>query len=297
MRLLVFGIAGQIGHALTEAARQQNWEILGPSHTDVDICGQSAVTDALRRYRPTAIVNAAGFTAVDRAESEREQAFRVNRDGARVLAEAAAAAGLPLIHLSTDYVFDGAATTPYIETDAVGPLSIYAISKEAGERAVRSTAPRHVILRTAWVYSPFGTNFIKTMLHLGTERTEISVVDDQTGCPTAAADIAGAITTILQAAQTPGFNAWGTYHYAGTDAVTWYGFARAIFDCAAPFGVRAPNLHAVATTEISRPAPRPVYSVLSTAKLERTFGIRPKPLRESLTACLMRLCSERETKA
>lgn len=297
MRLLVFGIAGQIGRALTEAAQQRSWEALGPSHTDVDICDQSAVADAVRRYRPGAIVNAAGFTAVDRAESEREQAFEVNRDGARVLAEAAAGAGLPLIQLSTDYVFDGAATTPYAETDAVRPLGIYAASKEAGERAVRATASRHVILRTAWVYSPFGTNFLKTMLRLGTERTELSIVDDQTGCPTAAADIAHAITTVLQAAQAPGFNGWGTYHYAGADAVTWHGLARAIFDCAAPLGVRAPELHAVTTTEISSTAPRPAYSVLSTAKLERTFGIRPRPLREGLAACLMRLCSQRETDA
>ncbi len=254
-------------------------------------------TFATRARSPTAcglarrplIVNAAGYTAVDRAESEKEQAFLVNRDGARILAETAAAAHLPLLHISTDYVFDGRATAPYVETDAVAPLGIYAQSKEAGERAVRAAAPRHVILRTAWVYSPSGTNFVRTMLRLGSERSELSIVDDQLGCPTAAADVADAITTILAAAQGPGFDAWGTYHCVGADAVTWYGFARAIFECAAPFGVKPPKLRPVTTADYPLPAPRPAYSVLSTAKLERAFGIRPRPMRDSLNACLARL--------
>jgi dTDP-4-dehydrorhamnose reductase len=289
MRLLVFGATGQIGHALTEAVQKWDWEALGPSHAEADICDKDAVVDSLHRYAPAAIVNAAGYTAVDRAESDGDQAFRTNRDGARILAEAAAAADLPLIHLSTDYVFDGSATTPYIETDTVAPLGVYGKSKEEGECAVRAAARQHVILRTAWVYSPFRTNFLRTMLRLGSERTELSVVDDQTGCPTSAVDVADAITTILAAAEAPGFDAWGTYHCVGADAVTWYGFARAIFDSAARFRVAAPKLHAVATADYPTPAPRPAYSVLSTAKLERTFSIRPRPLLDGLTECLMRL--------
>lgn len=287
--MLIFGATGQIGRALTEAATKRGWDVSGPSHTEADICDQGAVAHALRRYAPDAVVNAAGYTAVDRAESDKDRAFRTNRDGARILAEAAAAADLPLIHLSTDYVFDGSATTPYVETDVVGPLGVYAKSKEEGERAVRAAAPLHVILRTAWVYSPFGKNFLRTMLRLGSERSVLSVVDDQTGCPTSAAAIADAITTILTATKAQGFDAWGTYHCVGADAVTWYDFAKAIFDSAARFGVAAPKLHAVATKDHPRAAPRPAYSVLSTAKLERNFGIRPGPLRDSLTACLMRL--------
>lgn len=289
MRVLVFGGTGQIGRALIEVAAARGWEASAPSRAEVDICDARAVAGCVRACAPRAIVNAAGYTAVDRAESEREQAFLVNRDGARILAETAAAARLPLLHLSTDYVFDGRATMPYVETDAVAPLGVYAKSKEAGERAVRAVAPRHVILRTAWVYSPSGTNFVRTMLRLGSERSELSIADDQLGCPTAAADVADAIATILAAAQRPGFDAWGTYHCAGADAVTWYGFARAIFECAARFGVTGPALHAVTTAEVPRPAPRPAYSVLSTAKLERAFGLRPRPLRASLHACLARL--------
>lgn len=289
MRVLVFGATGQIGRALIEAAATKGWEASGPSRAEVDICDAPAVVDCVRACAPAAIVNTAGYTAVDRAESEREQAFLVNRDGARILAETAAAAHLPLLHISTDYVFDGRATTPYVETDIVAPLGVYAKSKEAGERAVRAAAPRHVILRTAWVYSPSGTNFVRTMLQLGSERSELSIVDDQLGCPTAAADIADAITTILAAAQAPGFDAWGTYHCVGADAVTWYGFARAIFAGAAPFEVKPPKLRPVTTADYPLPAPRPAYSVLSTAKLERAFGIRPRPLRASLNACLTRL--------
>jgi dTDP-4-dehydrorhamnose reductase len=289
MRLLIFGANGQIGRALTEAAAARGWEASGPSRAEIDICDARAVANCVRACAPAAIVNAAGYTAVDRAESEKEQAFLVNRDGARILAETAAAAHLPLLHISTDYVFDGRATTPYVETDAVGPRGIYAQSKEAGERAVRAAAPRHVILRTAWVYSPSGTNFVRTMLRLGSERSELSIVDDQTGCPIAAADIADAIAMILAAAQGAGFDAWGTYHCAGADAVTWYGFARAIFACAAPFGIKSPQLRPVTTADYPLPAPRPAYSVLSTAKLERVFAIHPRPLRASLNACLARL--------
>jgi dTDP-4-dehydrorhamnose reductase len=291
VKVLVFGITGQIGHALAEAAQERGWEALGPSHAEADICDKGAVADALRSYGPAAVVNAAGYTAVDRAESDVDQAFRTNRDGARIVAAAARVAGLPIVHLSTDYVFNGLARAPYIETDPVGPLSVYARSKEEGECAVKSAAGRHVILRTAWVYSPFGTNFLRTMLRLGSERPELSVVDDQTGCPTSAFEVADAIVTILAAAEAPGFDAWGTYHCVGADAVTWYGFAKAIFENAARFGVIVPELRAVTTPEYPTPARRPPYSVLSTAKLERTFGVRPWPLSDGLTECLSRLRS------
>jgi dTDP-4-dehydrorhamnose reductase len=289
VKLLIYGATGQIGRALAQAAQARGWETFGPSHADADICDAPAVGESVRRFAPEAMVNAAGYTAVDEAESELDAAFSANREGARILAEAAAQAHVPLIHLSTDYVFDGLATKPYTEADAVGPQGVYAQSKEAGERSVRTAAPRHVILRTAWVYSPFGTNFLRTMLRLASERIELSVVADQTGNPTSAAEVADAITTILAASRERGFDAWGTYHCAGADAVSRYDFAKAIFEQAALFGVAAPKLTPVSTADCPRPAPRPAYSVLSTAKLERIFGIRPRPLRDSLSACLSRL--------
>ena len=197
---------------------------------------------AIAGHSPTCIVNAAAYTAVDKAESDAMRAFAVNRDGASVVAEAAAKAKIPLIHLSTDYVFDGSAHVPYQEDDKVNPQGSYATSKEAGERAVRSANDRHLILRTAWVYGPFGTNFVKTMLRLGAEREELRVVDDQTGRPTSTEDLAGAILTLVDSVERPGFSGWGTYHYVGADTVTWYGFATMIFAEAARFGRKVPQV-------------------------------------------------------
>src|SRR4029079_5486292 len=172
---LVFGANGQIGQSLLEAALGTAWEAVGLSHAEADICDASAVAEAIRRSAPTSVVNAAGYTSVDKAESEPDLAFRVNRDGARVVAEASAAADIPLIHLSTDYVFNGRSGVPYTETDSVAPLGVYGRRKEEGESAVRKTARKCVILRTSWVYSPFGTNFVRTMLRLASERGELRV--------------------------------------------------------------------------------------------------------------------------
>jgi dTDP-4-dehydrorhamnose reductase len=258
-------------------------------HAEADICDEAAVANAIRKYAPTSVVNAAAYTDVNKAESEPDQAFRVNRDGARVVAKVAAAADIPLIHLSTDYVFDGRSAVPYTETDRVAPLGVYGRSKKEGERAVRASAPKHLILRTAGVYSPFGINFVRTMLRLGSERAEIQIVDDQTGSPTSTADIAAVIMAMVKKAEIKGFNAWGTYHFTGAGIVSWYGFAKLIFEEAARFGIEAPRLSAISSTEYPTRAPRPAYSVLDNNRLELTFGIRPRPLQESLTKCLKRL--------
>ena len=288
-RLLVFGANGQIGRSLIEAALGTSCEVIGSSHAEADICDASAVTDAIRRSAPTSVVNAAGYTSVDKAEREPDLAFRVNRDGARVVAEASAVADIPLIHLSTDYVFNGRSRVPYTETDPVAPLGVYGQSKEQGECAVRNSTRNCVILRTCWVYSPFGSNFVKTMLRLGSECGELKVVDDQTGCPTSAADIATSILTIAKKAQSRRFDNWGTYHLTGGVSVTWYGFAKLIFEEAASFGGRAPKLSAISSGEYWGAAPRPAYSVLNTRKLERAFGLKPRPLQASLVECLKRL--------
>jgi len=204
-KIMVFGAGGQIGRHLIETGAQLGRNVVALTHAEADICDPSAVESTIARHRPTAIVNAAAYTAVDNAENEPKRAFEVNRDGATIVAAAAAKAELPLIHLSTDYVFDGTAREPYREEDAVNPQGVYARSKEAGERGVREVHDRYLILRTAWVYGPFGTNFLRTMLRLGTERNELGVVDDQTGSPTATPDIAATVLTMLEQAEASDF--------------------------------------------------------------------------------------------
>lgn len=287
--VLVLGAGGQVGRALTDLAARSGFAVAGPARGDVDICDGAAVVTAIRTHGAAAVVNAAAYTAVDRAESEEGEATRVNRDGAGAVARAAAEAGVPLVHISTDYVFDGTKRSPYRENDPVAPLGAYGRSKEAGERAVREAARQHVILRTAWVYSPHRANFVKTMLRLGAERDLLRVVDDQHGCPTAAADIATAIVGILGRAGNTGFDAWGTYHFVGADETTWYGFAQSIFETARAYGQTVPRLEPIPTEAYPTPAKRPAYSVLDTGKLQQAFGITPPPLTESLGACIATL--------
>lgn len=288
-KLLVFGAGGQVGSHLLETAGRLGRDAVGRTHAETDICDPCAVGKALAEEKPGFVVNAGAYTAVDKAESDADTAFKVNRDGAEVVASAACKAGVPLLHLSTDYVFDGRATRPYTETDSVGPQGAYARSKEAGERAVMAAHDRHLILRTAWVYGPFGTNFLRTMLRLGAEREELAIVDDQTGCPTMTGDIAAAILAMVETAESAQFRDWGVYHYAGADVVTWFGFAGMIFAQAEAFGRKAPRLRPIGTADYPTPAPRPAYSVLSTAKIERVFGIKPAPLRSGVVATLKRL--------
>jgi dTDP-4-dehydrorhamnose reductase len=294
-KLIIFGGSGQVGRSLLEAASGTSCKAIGLSHADADVCDSAAVAELIRDHAPTAVVNAAAYTAVDRAEGEADLAFHVNSDGARVVAEATAAAGIPLIHLSTDYVFDGTNRVPYTESDRTAPLGIYGQSKDAGESAVRTSAPKHVILRTSWVYSPFGNNFVRTMLRLGAERSELRVIDDQTGCPTAAADIATAILAIARRTNSKCFNDWGTYHYAGADAVTWYVFAQLIFEEAVQFGVVGPKLSRISSAEFRASATRPAYSVLNSDRLGGIFGIRPKRLRVSLVDCLKSIFVSKDT--
>jgi len=285
-RLLVFGAKGQVGRSLLEAASEASIEAIGLSHADADICDPEAVAERIRACEPTVVVNAAAYTAVDQAETEPDRAFRVNRDGARIVAAAAAVAGVPVIHLSTDYVFDGRKRVPYTEADQTNPLGVYGQSKEAGERAVREANPKHVIVRTSGVYSPFGTNFVRTMLRLGAEREELRIVDDQTICPTSAADIASAILTISRTIEREAFEAFGLYHYAGADAVTWYGFAELIFEDAKRLRAKPPTLIPISSAEFGAPTPRPAYSVLDATKLGDMFGVEQRDLRESLAKCL-----------
>jgi dTDP-4-dehydrorhamnose reductase len=286
MKILVFGAGGQIGREVCRAARPSRYAVLPLDRRVIDITKGAAVSAMLAREAPDLAINLAAYTAVDRAESEADAAWAINCAGAAHIAAACAESETPLIHLSTDYVFDGRKTGPYQEGDAVNPLGVYGSSKEAGERAVRAALARHVILRTAWVFGAHGTNFVKTMLRLAAERPLLRVVADQRGCPTAAADIAAALMVIAERIET-GEARWGTYHFAGADPVSWHGFAEAILDLAAPQLATRPRVEPITTDQYPTPARRPMNSVLDCRKIEEAFGIRAPPWRVGL-ACVIR---------
>src|SRR5712691_3737946 len=281
MKLLVLGAGGQVGHELCRLAWPAGYSIAAFERDRVDITEAEAVFAAVAHQRPDIVVNAAAYTAVDRAESEPDIAWAVNCTGPANLAAACRDAAIPLIHLSTDYVFDGKKAGAYREDDPVAPLGVYGHSKEAGDRAVRAALAHHVILRTAWVYSAHGHNFVKTMLRLAGEHPVLRVVADQIGSPTSAADIAAAIGTIVQQLDA-GNSSWGTYHFAGGGTVSWHGFAEAIFELAAPWRGPAPLVEAIATADYPTPARRPANSVLDCRRIGEAFGIVPRPWREAL---------------
>ena len=270
MRVAVFGAGGQVGSALARVGAQRNISIIGFDRNEGDITNAQAIEAALGRARAGVAINAAAYTAVDKAESEPDRAMAINRDGAAILARAGHASGTKLIHISTDYVFDGSKTAAYVEDDPISPLGVYGRSKAEGEHAVRAAMPGAVIVRTAWVYGLEGANFVKTMLRLGTEREVLRVVGDQRGCPTFADDLADALLTIA-AKLSPA--AAGTYHIAGAGQATWHGFAQAIFARAARSGRKTPRLEPISTVEYPTPARRPANSVLNCAKAKRVFGV------------------------
>jgi dTDP-4-dehydrorhamnose reductase len=281
MKLLVLGAGGQVGHELSRLAWPADYRVAAFDRAGVDITRKEAVSAALGRERPGIVINAAAYTAVDRAESEPDAAWAGNCAGPGHLAAACQAAGIPLIHISTDYVFDGSKQGPYREDDPVDPLGVYGQSKEAGDRAVRETLAEHVILRTAWVYSAHGHNFVKTMLRVAAERPVLRVVADQIGSPTSAGDIASAIAAIVRRI-TAGDRQWGAYHFAGGGAVSWHGFAEAIFELAAPWRGAPPQVEAITTADYPTPARRPANSVLDCRHIGEVFGIVPRPWREAL---------------
>jgi dTDP-4-dehydrorhamnose reductase len=281
MKLLVLGAGGQVGHELCRLAWPAGYQLAAFGRDSVDITEHDAVVAAVARERPDIVINAAAYTAVDRAESEPDAAWAGNCTGPANLAAACHGAAIPLIHLSTDYVFDGSKTAPYREDDPVKPLGIYGSSKEAGDRAVRDALARHVILRTAWVYSAHGHNFVKTMLRLAGERPLLRVVADQIGSPTSAADIAAAIGAVVQRLDA-GNSSWGTYHFAGGGAVSWHGFAEAIFELAEPWRGPPPRIEAITTADYPTPARRPANSVLDCSRIGEVFGIVPRPWRQAL---------------
>ena len=254
----------------------------------ISVTDQAQLLPAVINFNPDLVVNAAAYTAVDKAEDDREVAFAVNRDGAATVAAAAQAADAPLIHLSTDYVFDGSKQAPYVETDPTNPLGVYGESKLAGEIAVTTCAKNHVILRTSWVCSPIGHNFVKTMLRLARERDEVAIVDDQWGAPTFAADLAAAIVSIGDklASVDDGSQFSGIYHAASAGETTWCRFAREIMVQSGAKGGPACRVRAIVSSEYPTRAKRPQNSRFDCSKLKQVFGIGLPAWQTSLDACL-----------
>lgn len=279
--VLVTGGSGQLARAL-EAAADVPLRRVGRPAFDFDRPETIAAT--FHTVAPSLVVNAAAYTAVDVAEDDAEAAYRANRDGPAELARLCAAAGVPLIHVSTDFVFDGAKGAPYVETDPTAPLGVYGASKLAGEQAVLASGAQAVILRTAWVYAPVGKNFVRTMLTVGQARDRLTVVADQQGCPTTAADLAGAILAIGARIAATGWRPeyGGVFHAAGSGETTWHGLAVATFAEAARHGAKVPEVAPIATADWPTKAKRPADSRLDCAKLATVFDVRLPDWRPSL---------------
>lgn len=285
--LLVAGAGGQVGGEIAAAPGADAFRVVALDRAGLDVADAAAVERVVAAVRPDVVVNAAAYTAVDQAEREHEAAFAINRDGPAHLAAACARRDVPLLHISTDYVFDGTKDGPYVEDDAIGPLNVYGASKAAGEAAVREMLPRHVILRTSWVYGARGRNFVKTMLRLGAQYDRLTVVDDQHGSPSAAAEIAAALVVVARRLVLEGAPRYGTFHFAGQGVTTWYGFAQAIFAEAAAAGARTPaELVPIPSSGYPTPARRPTNSVLDCARFVTTFGFVPRHWQESLRLTL-----------
>lgn len=281
---VIFGAQGQVGRMLSRHATAQGLEVKAFTRGEVDITDPADVRDAVAGA--SFVVNCAAYTAVDKAESEPDAAFAVNARAPGLMAEACRDADVPLLHISTDYVFGEPKGRAWREDDASGPLNVYGRSKLEGEVAVRDAWHKHLILRTAWVYDSEGKNFVLTMLRLGAERPELKIVGDQHGGPTSADDIAVAILRMAGAAGQPGFDGWGTYHFAGGPPTTWFDFASAIFDRGAGGPDAAPRLVRIATADFPTPARRPPFSVLDCGKILQRFGIDQPDWRKSLDKVL-----------
>lgn len=281
-RVVVTGVSGQVGGSLMALPPPPGVTFVPAGRGVLDLSCPRGVAAALAALAPDAVINCAAHTAVDRAEGEAPLAFAINAEAAGEIAAACAARGAPMVQLSTDYVFDGCKAGPWLRTDPVAPLGVYGASKEAGERAVRAACPRHLIFRTAWVYAARGHNFARTMLRLGAERDELRVVADQTGCPTAAPDLAAALAALVPRLARGEELPWGTWHLAGQEATTWHGFAEAIFDCAAPIWGRRPKVVPITTAEYPTPTPRPRNSALDSTETERALALKARPWHEAL---------------
>jgi dTDP-4-dehydrorhamnose reductase len=294
MRLLVTGTQGQVAVALAERAASHGITVIRVGRPNLDLADPASVLPALRRSSGDVIVNAAVYTAVDKAESEPALAHRINADGAGAVAAAAAALNVPVVHLSTDYVFAGTGERPYRETDGVGPIDAYGRSKRAGEEAVAAAHADHAVVRTAWVYSPFGQNFARTMLRLGRTRDEVAVVADQYGSPTSALDIADGVIRIARnlVEHPQDTSLRGVFHMVAQGFTNWAGFAAAIFGEAERLGASPVRVRPISTADYPTPARRPANSRLDGTKLADTHGVKLPPWEASLPVVVQRLITD-----
>ncbi len=296
MRLLIAGWQGQIARGLVEAAPAcPDVKACAVGRAALDICEARSIERTLAQIEPSIVINSAAYTAVDKAETDAERAFALNRDGARMLAEAAARRKIPIIHISTDYVYGGKKSGAYVEDDATEPETVFGRSKLEGEVAVRQANPRHVILRTSWIFSPTGRNFVKTMLAQAAEQSKVRVVDDQRGNPTYAPHLVAAILELARQLSARKDDEgsqegrWGIYHAAGTGTTTWRDFADEVFRCSGALGGPTAEVEPIRSADYPTPAQRPMNSQLDCSKLERTFGVRLPTWQEGVAACVERL--------
>lgn len=290
MRLCVTGTRGQISSAL-QAVGWPSVEVIALGRPSFDLADRASVLAAIEAARPDVVVSAAAYTAVDQAETECEQAFLINDVGAGHVAEAAAKVGVPVIHVSTDYVFDGQKPTPYQEDDPTAPVSVYGASKRAGEERVLAANPKAIVLRTSWVFSYEGSNFLRTMLRLAADRARIRVVSDQFGAPTYAPDLAAACVTIGRrvTSEPDSRDHYGTFHVTGGGDTSWAGFASAIFASARARGAKGADVQPIATSEYPTPATRPANSRLDGTRVAEVHGIRLPHWADAMNRCLDRL--------
>lgn len=295
MRLLIAGWQGQVARALVEMAPgRPDVTACAVGRAALDICEAKSIERALSGISPTLVINSAAYTAVDKAETEPERAFALNRDGARLLAEASAKRGIPIIHISTDYVFDGRKPTPYVEEDPANPNTVFGRSKLEGEEAVHATNPKHIILRTSWIFSPYGRNFVKTMLAQAKELPRVRVVDDQRGSPTYAPHLVSAILDLARIVSAPGAEGpWGIFNAANTGTTTWRGFADEVFAHSRALGGPVAEVDPIRSADYPTPAQRPDNSQLDCSRLERTFGLRLPPWQEGVADCVTRILHDR----
>jgi dTDP-4-dehydrorhamnose reductase len=270
--ILLTGGTGQVGQAVVRHAAERGLDIFAPTRAQMDLANAQSIADMIASRPWSAVINCAAYTAVDRAETDAELAEQVNAVAPAIFAAETAKRNMPIIHVSTDYVFDGTKSAPYTEKDQVNPLGVYGHTKEIGEAAVRALNPRHAIIRTAWVVSAGEANFLNTMIRLASERPEISVVDDQIGCPSNASDIAQALLTVAQQDS----DKYGTWHFVNDGEASWFDLATRLFTDMKRRGLRTPVVHAIPTSLYPTPAKRPQNSRLSTIAIQRDFGIQPR---------------------
>ncbi len=284
--ILVIGSTGQVASCLKDAIIGNNNRFLFVGRPDFDISSYSQLTKVIEEFKPNLIINASAYTAVDKAEDEAELAYKINAEAVENLAIICQEKDIVLIHLSTDYVFDGNKISGYSETDQTNPLSVYGKSKLAGEESIRRHLPKHIIIRTSWVFSQYGTNFVKTMCRLAHEKDVLQVVSDQKGCPTYAGNIASVIlkiTSSILSNRTGSSGIWGTYHYSDSPVMTWYEFASEIFSILdQQYKLPVPKLIPITTAQYPTKATRPFNSVLDCSLIKSTFGIAPSPSLDAL---------------